>query len=152
MKKFKVGIFGTGFMGRVHTEALRRLGNVEVVAVAGSSRQRAQRFADEVYIARATGDYHDILSDPEVDAVHICSPNSLHFEQSMASMVAGKHILCEKPLAASVEEGKEMLAVARKQNLVHCTSYNMRAYPLVQQMRQMRIAGMFGEIRIVQGT
>jgi predicted dehydrogenase len=152
MKKFKVGIFGTGFMGRVHTEALRRLGNVEVVAVAGSSRQRAQRFADEVYIARATGDYHDILSDPEVDAVHICSPNSLHFEQSMASMVAGKHILCEKPLAASVEEGKEMLAVAREQNLVHCTSYNMRAYPLVQQMRQMRIAGMFGEIRIVQGT
>lgn len=152
MKKIKVGIFGTGFMGRVHTEALRRLGNIEVVGVAGSSPERARRFADDVFIERSTGDYRDLIEDPEIDVVHVCSPNELHFEQAMASMAAGKHVVCEKPLASSVEEGRTMLARAREKNLVHCTVYNMRAYPQVQQMRQMRIAGVFGDVRIVQGT
>jgi predicted dehydrogenase len=151
-KRIKVAIFGTGFMGRVHTEALRRLGNVEVVAVAGSSKARAQKFADEVFIDRATGDYRELLSDPQIEAVHICSPNSLHFEQAMTSMAEGKHVLCEKPLASSVEEGRKMLAIAQEKKLVHCTMYNLRAYPQVQQMRQMRMAGKLGEIRIVQGT
>jgi predicted dehydrogenase len=152
MKKIKVAIFGTGFMGRVHTEAVRRLGNVEVVAVAGSSDDRARKFADEVSIERSTGDYRELLTDPEIEAVHVCSPNALHFEQAMNSMDAGKHILCEKPLASTVEEGHKMLAFASEKNLVHCTLYNMRAYPQVQQMRRMREAGLFGDIRIVQGT
>jgi predicted dehydrogenase len=152
MKKIKVAIFGTGFMGRVHTEAIRRLGNVEIVAIAGSSNDRARKFADEVSIERFTGNYRDLLTDPSIDAVHICSPNSLHFEQAMNSMAAGKHILCEKPLASTVEEGRTMLAKASELGLVHCTLYNMRAYPQVQQMRQMRINGLFGDIRIVQGT
>src|SRR5579872_3963567 len=141
MKRFKAAVFGTGFVARIHIEALRRLGNVEVVAVAGSSKEKAQRFVDEVYIDRAVGDYRELLSDSEIDVVHICSPNSLHFEQAMTSMAKGKHIVCEKPLASSVEEGKEMLAVAKQKNLVHCTVYNLRAYPQVQQMRQMRMAG-----------
>jgi predicted dehydrogenase len=152
MKKIKVAIFGTGFMGRTHLEALRRLGNIEVVAVAGSSKDRARKFADQVFIENAVGDFRELLSDPQIEAVHICTPNSLHFEQAMLSMSAGKHVICEKPLAASVEEGKKMLAMAREKNIVHGTVYNMRAYPQVQQMKQMRIAGMFGDIRIVQGT
>jgi predicted dehydrogenase len=152
LKRIKVGIFGTGFMGRVHTEALRRLGNIEVVGVAGSSMDRARKFADEVSIERATGDYRDLIADSEIDAVHICSPNSLHFEQTMASLAAGKHVLCEKPLASSVEEGRKMLTAAKERNLAHCTLYNVRSYPQVQQMRQMRLAGEFGDIRFVQGT
>ncbi len=139
-------------MGRVHTEALRRLGNIEVAGVAGSSTERARRFADEVSIERATGDYRDLLADPQIDAVHICSPNSLHYEQTMAALRAGKHVLCEKPLASSVEEGRVMLELARRQGLAHCTLYNVRSYPLVQQMRQMRLSGDFGDIRFVQGT
>lgn len=152
MKRIKVAIFGTGFMGRVHTEALRRLGNIEVVGVAGSSKERAQKFADEVSIERATGDFRELIADPQVDAVHICSPNDLHFEQTMASLAAGKHVLCEKPLASSVEEGRQMLALANEKSLAHCTLYNVRSYPQAQQMRQMRIAGELGEIRFVQGT
>lgn len=139
-------------MGRVHTEALRRLGNIEVIGIAGSSMERARKFADEVSIERATGDYRELLNDPNIDAVHICTPNEHHFEQTMASLAAGKHVLCEKPLASSVEEGRQMLAFAREKNLSHCTLYNVRSYPLVQQMRQMRLAGEFGEIRFVQGT
>ena len=152
MKKIRVGIFGTGFMGRVHTEALRRLGNVEVVGVAGSSKERARKFADEVSIEWATGDYRDLIADPQIDAVHVCSPNDLHFEQTMNSLDAGKHVVCEKPLASSVEDGTKMLQKAQAKELIHCTLYNMRAYPQVQQMRQMRLAGAFGDIRIIQGT
>lgn len=152
MKRIKVAVFGTGFMGRVHIEALRRLGNIDVVAVAGSSKERARKFAGDVFVEKAVGDYRELLSDPQIDAVHICTPNSMHFEQAMMSMSSGKHVLCEKPLAASVEEGRKMLAMAHDRNIVHGTVYNMRAYPQVQQMKQMRIAGMFGDIRIVQGT
>lgn len=152
MKRLKVAVFGTGFMGRVHTEALRRLGNVEVVGVAGSSLERARTFADEVSIERATGDYRDLLSDVEINAVHICSPNSLHFEMAIAAMHAGKHVVCEKPLASTVEEGQTMIALAREKGLANCTLYNVRSYPQVQQMRRMREAGEFGDIRFVQGT
>jgi predicted dehydrogenase len=152
LKRIKVAIFGTGFMGRVHTEALRRLGNVEVTGIAGSSMERARKFADEVSIERAAGDYRELLTDPNIDAVHICTPNALHFEQTMASLAAGKHVLCEKPLASSVEEGLQMLALAKEKDLAHCTLYNVRSYPQVQQIRQMRLAGEFGEIRFVQGT
>ncbi|MEO6802763.1 MAG: Gfo/Idh/MocA family oxidoreductase [Granulicella sp.] len=152
LKKIRVAILGTGFMGRVHTEALRRLGNIEVVGVAGSSTARARAFADEVSIERATGDYREYVEDPDVDVIHICSPNEFHYEQTMASLSAGKHVLCEKPLASSVEQGREMLALAQEKDLAHCTLYNVRSYPQVQQMRQMRIADELGEIRFIQGT
>jgi predicted dehydrogenase len=152
VKKIKVAILGTGFMGRVHTEALRRLGNVDVVGVSGSSTARARAFADEVSIERATGDYRDYTEDPDVDVIHICSPNELHYEQTMVSLAAGKHVLCEKPLASTVEQGQEMLALAQEKGLAHCTLYNVRSYPQVQQMRQMRLADELGDIRFIQGT
>ncbi len=152
MKKTKVAIFGTGWMGSVHTEALRRLGNIDVAAVAAGSAERARKFADDVCIERSTGDFRELLADPEIEAVHICSTNELHFEQSMAALAAGKHVLCEKPLAPTVAEGRQMLALAQERGLVHGTVYNVRSYPQVQQMRHMRLAGEFGDIRYVQGT
>lgn len=152
MKKLKVAIFGTGFMGRVHTESLRRLGNVEVAGVAGSSTERARKFADEVGIDHATGDYRELLEDASIDAVHICSPNSLHYEMTIASLNAGKHVMCEKPLAASVSEAKKMIELAQEKNLANCTLYNIRSYPQLQNLRRMREDGVLGEIRVVQGT
>src|ERR1700761_44328 len=101
MKKIKVAIFGIGFMGRVHTEALRRLGNVEVIGVAGRTQDAARKFADNLGIERATGNYEDLLADADVDAVHICAPNALHFPMAQAALKAGKHVLCEKPLAST---------------------------------------------------
>ena len=71
-------MLGTGFMGIVHTEAIRRLGYVEVAAVAGSSDAKAKAFADQMYIDRSTGDWESLLKDPTIDAVHICTPNALH--------------------------------------------------------------------------
>jgi predicted dehydrogenase len=152
MKKLKVAIFGIGFMGRVHTEALRRLGNVEVVGVAGRTAAAARKFADALSIERATGDYQDLLADPELNAVHICTPNELHFPMAQAAMQAGKHVLCEKPLASTVAEANAMLALAKEKGLAHCTLYNVRAYPQVQNMRRMCEAGELGNVQVVQGT
>src|SRR5687768_1805142 len=107
MKKIRTAIFGTGFMGRVHTEGVRRLGNVEVAAIAASSEQKARTFADEIGVEGATGDYRTLLGDKSIDAVHVCTPNALHFPMAKAAMEAGKHVLCEKPLAVSSEEGRQ---------------------------------------------
>lgn len=152
MKKTKAVIFGTGFMGRVHTEGLRRLGNVEVAGIAARTSEQARRFADELSVERATGDYREFLADPSIDAVHICTPNPLHFPMAMAAMGAGKHVLCEKPLATSVAEAREMLRLATEKNLAHCTFHNLRYYPQVQQMRALCASGELGEILVAQGT
>jgi predicted dehydrogenase len=132
----KAAVIGSGFMGRVHAEALRRLGNVEVVAVGGR---------DEAGLRIA-------LSDLSIKAVHICTPNSVHFEMARAALEAGKHVLCEKPLAVSSEEGAELAELAREKRLRNCTCHNLRYYPMVQQMRRMREAGDLGEILVAQGT
>jgi len=152
MKKLKAVIFGTGFMGRVHTENLRRLGNVEVVGIAGRTAAQARRLADELSIERPTGDYKELLADPGIDAVHVCTPNPEHFPMVMAALEAGKHVLCEKPLAVSVAEASQMLHLAHIKNLAHCTFHNLRYYPQVQNMRRLHEAGEFGEILAVQGT
>jgi predicted dehydrogenase len=152
MSKLKVAIFGTGFMGRVHTEALRRLGNIEVVGVAGRTLQATQKFANELSIEYATADYKALLAEREIRAVHICTPNSLHFPMAKAALEAGKHVVCEKPLASSVAEAEAMAALAAEKQLANCTLYNIRAYPQVQNMRRMREAGDFGAIYAVHGT
>jgi predicted dehydrogenase len=152
MKKIRTAVLGTGFMGRVHTEGIRRLGNVEVAGVAARTTDQARRFADELSIERATGDYREFLADPDIDAVHICTPNSLHFPVAKAALEAGKHVLCEKPLATSVAEAREMIRLAKERNLANCTFHNLRYYPQVQNMRRICEAGELGRIQVVQGT
>ena len=152
MKKLRTAVFGTGFMGRVHTEGIRRLGNVEVVAIAASSQEKARQFADELSVEGATGDYRTLLADPNLDAVHICTPNALHFPMAMAALAAGKNVLCEKPLATSVAEAQQLVAKATESKLANCTFHNLRYYPMVQQMRRLRESGELGDIYAVQGT
>ncbi|HEY3824859.1 MAG TPA: Gfo/Idh/MocA family oxidoreductase, partial [Bryobacteraceae bacterium] len=152
MKKIRAAVFGTGFMGRVHTEGIRRLGNVEVAGIAARTAEQARALADELSIDRATSDYRELLADPSIDAVHICTPNSLHFPMAKAALEAGKHVLCEKPLATSVAEAREMIRLAMERNLANCTFHNLRYYPQVQNMRRIREAGELGDIQVVQGT
>lgn len=139
-------------MGKVHTEGIRRLGNVEVAAIAASSDEKAKKFAAEVGVERSSGDYRTLLKDPEIEAVHICTPNALHFPMAKAALEAGKNVLCEKPLAMSAAEAEEMVKLARAKNLANCTFHNLRYYPMVQHLRRMREAGELGEIWAVQGT
>lgn len=132
----RAAVVGTGFMGRVHLETLRRLGTVEAFAIN----------------PRNEPDFQKALTDPGVAAVHICTPNALHVPMTRAALAAGKHVLCEKPLATSVEDARELTEFARSKNLRNCTCHNLRYYPMVQQMRAMRQAGELGEILVVQGT
>jgi predicted dehydrogenase len=152
MRKIRAAMIGAGFMGRVHTEAIRRLGNVEVVAVAGVSDAEARGFGESMGIERTTGDYCQALADPDIDAVHVCTPNALHHAVSMAAMQAGKHVLCEKPLALSSAQAREMVELARKTGLANCVNHNLRYYPVVQHVRRMIENGELGEILVAQGT
>lgn len=137
MTKIKAGIIGTGFIGPAHIEALRRLGNVEVAAVSERDQALAQRKADELCIPKAYGDYKQLLADPEIQVVHNCTPNHLHFEVNRDILAAGKHVVSEKPLAMNSTESKELVRLAAKAGVVNAIDFNYRYMPLVQQARAM---------------
>jgi len=152
MKTIRTAIIGTGFMGRVHLEALRRTEFVEPVAIVGRNEDAARRLGAGYGISKVATDYHDVLHDPAIDAVHICTPNAQHFSMAKDALLAAKHVLCEKPLAVNVAEGENLVSLAQQKKLRNCVCHNLRYYPMVQQMRQMRLDGDLGEILIVQGT
>ncbi len=152
MKTIRVGMLGTGFMGKVHTEALRRLGNVELAVVGGSSQAVAEKFASSYFVPKASGDWQQIVADPQIDAVHVCTPNVLHFPMVKAALEAGKHVLCEKPLTMTAAEARQLVTLASQKKLAHCVNHNLRFYPVVQQIRSMIAAGELGEILVVNGT
>ena len=152
MKTIRTAMFGSGFMGKVHVEAIRRLGNVEVAAVASIDDATAKSFAQAMNIPNSTGDYHEVLADPTIDAVHIGTPNNLHYPMAEAALKAGKHVLCEKPMTITSAEAKKLLKLAQSKNLASAVNHNLRYYPCVQQIRQMIAAGELGEILIVNGT
>ena len=152
MKPIKTAIFGTGFVGRVHLDALRRLESVEIAGLAGTNIELTRRLGKGFSIPTITADYREILRDPKIDAVHICTPNALHFSMAREALQAGKHVVCEKPLTTTAEEGTELVAVAAQKGLRNCVCHNLRSYPMVQQVRRMIEAGELGEILSVQGA
>ena len=143
-------VVGTGFIGAVHVEALRRLG-VQVHGVVGSTRERAAARAAEIGLPQAYGSFQAMLDDPRVDVVHITSPNHLHHEHSRAALRAGKHVVCEKPLAMTPAESADLLQMAEHSGLVHATNFNLRFYPVVQHVHGMVREGALGEVRLVSG-
>ena len=152
MNTIKTAIFGTGFMGRVHLEALRRTEFVDAVAIAGRTIEAARRLGAGFSVPTFTADYREILRDPSIDAVHVCTPNALHFSMARDALLAGKHVMCEKPLAITVPEAQELTTLAVRQGVRNAICHNIRFYPMVQQMRSMRESGELGEILVVQGT
>jgi predicted dehydrogenase len=152
IRKLKAAVLGAGFVGRVHLEGIRRLGSVQVYALGASGKEQARRLGEELFVEKTAGDYRQILDDPEVDVVHVCTPNTLHLPMVIDALNAGKHVICEKPLTTSVENAQKMVALAREKNLRNCTFHNLRFYPMVQQMRRMCDSGELGEILVLQGT
>ena len=152
MKEWKTAVLGTGFMGRVHLEAIRRLGNVQVVALSSLEEDVAKRMAAQYGVPRVEPDYHKVLADPSIDAVHICTPNSQHFPMAHEALKTGKHVVCEKPLATSVADAQTLVDTAAKSGKRDCLNHNLRSYPVVQQIRRMCEAGELGDILVVQGT
>jgi predicted dehydrogenase len=144
--ELRAGVVGTGFIGAVHVDALRRLG-VEVTGVVGSSVARAEAKR----LAPAYGSYEALLDDDRVDVVHLTTPNALHYPQVKAALEAGKHVVCEKPLALTATESAELLTLAERSGLVHCTNFNIRFYPQVQEARARLRRGELGEVWNVHG-
>jgi predicted dehydrogenase len=144
--ELRAGVVGTGFIGVVHVDALRRLG-IEVAGVVGSSPERAQAKR----LAPAYESYEALLADERVDVVHLTTPNHLHYPQVKEALEAGKHVVCEKPLALTATETRELLALADASGLVHCTNFNIRFYPQVQDARARVRSGELGDVWNVHG-
>jgi len=146
-----VAVVGTGFIGPVHVEAVRRLGHT-VVGVLGSSAEKSQAAAAALHVPTGYADFAALLADPAVDVVHLASPNRLHFEQCKAAVAAGKHVVCEKPLAMTAAETAELVALAERSELVTAVNYNVRFYPCVLELRERVKAGSLGRVLHVTGS
>lgn len=150
--KINAAVIGAGFIGPAHIEALRRLGNVEVVALADADHGTAERKAAQLNVAKAYGDYRRVLADPSVQVVHVCTPNHLHFPMSRDALQAGKHVVCEKPLAMTAGEARELVKLAQETGLVNAIHHNLRYYPLAREARAMVEEGELGRIFAVHGS
>ncbi|MGE0505149.1 MAG: Gfo/Idh/MocA family protein [Solirubrobacterales bacterium] len=148
-----VGVVGTGFAARAHLDALSRLPGVRPVAVCGGHRDRVEELA-EAHGLRGYSDWPELLADREVEAVHDCAVNRLHFEVNLAALEAGKHVLSEKPLAISTEQSSVLAAAAAEaagRGVVSGVCFNYRHYPMVAQVREMLRAGEYGRPHFVRG-
>jgi predicted dehydrogenase len=143
-------VVGTGFIGTVHVEQLRRIG-VDVRGVLGSTPERAAARAEALGVRRAYASLDEILADPSVDVVHVTSPNHLHVPQATAVLAAGKHVVCEKPLALTADESAGLVARAAEAGVVNAVNFNIRFYPLHQHMREAIAAGDLVDVRFVTG-
>jgi len=152
MRRITVGIIGTGFIGHAHIDALRRLGFVHIAAIAGSNLASAVDKAEALGIPKAYGDYREMLLDPDITVVHNCTPNHLHYAINKDIIMAGKHLLSEKPLAVTSEESGDLLRLAQSTGIVHGVNFNYRQFPIVQQLAHMVRSGDLGNINLIHGS
>jgi predicted dehydrogenase len=146
-----VAVVGTGFIGPVHVEALRRLGR-PVTGVLASSLDKGRTAAAALGLPRGYGSLDELLADPAVGAVHLTSPNRLHFDQCRRVLAARKHLVCEKPLAMTSAETAELVRLAEAAPLAAAVSYNVRFYPLNLEARQRIADGRLGRVYHVIGS
>jgi len=147
-----MGLVGPGFVGAHHIDAVRRLGYVDVVAIAGSSDASARRKAEALGIPRAYGRYEELVADPDVHVVHNTTPNVLHAPVIRAALARRKHVVSDKPLAMDAAEAFELWQEAGRAGVVHAVTFNYRGNPLVQQAREMIAAGEIGAVHFVHGA
>ncbi len=152
MKRLGMGLVGPGFVGAHHIDAVRRLGFVDVVAVAASSAASARRKADALGVPRAYGTFEDLIADPDVHVVHNTTPNYLHVPVILAALASGKHVISDKPLAMTAADARMLLEAANTAGVVHAVTFNYRGNPLVQQAREMIAGGELGPVHFVHGA
>lgn len=145
-------VVGTGFIGPVHVEALRRIG-VNVTGVLGSSIEKSEQAARQLGLPIGYRDYDAIIDDTTVDVIHITTPNKTHLDMSKRALVAGKHVVCEKPLAMNSQETAELVELSlSKPQQIAAVNYNIRFYPMVLHARDIVLSGELGEIYSLRGA
>jgi predicted dehydrogenase len=152
MKRIGMGLVGPGFVGMHHIDAVRRLGYVDVVAIAASSDASARKKADAWNVPKAYGSFEALAADPDVHVIHNTTPNYLHGPVIRAALANKKHIVSDKPLATSAAEARALWQEAKAAGVVHAVTFNYRGNPLVQQARQMIAGGDVGSLHYVHGA
>ena len=142
-------VIGSGFIGTVHIEALRRIG-VHVAGLLSASPATGERRASELGLPRSYASLDDLLAD-DVQVVHVTSPNHLHHPQVRQILAAGRHVVCEKPLAMTSAQSAELVQLAGASGLVHAVNFNIRWYPINQHVASMVREGGVGDVRMVTG-
>jgi len=150
IRDLRAAIIGHGFIAGVHIDALRRLG-VSIEGLLGSSFDRASRAASDANIPRAYHDLSELAADERIDVVHVTSPNHAHADQVLALLAAGKHVVCEKPLAMTVEQARLMAQAAQESGKVAAICFTTRFFPMSSQAKAMVDRGQLGELRLVTG-
>jgi predicted dehydrogenase len=151
LKKIGMGLIGPGFIAPHHIDAVRRLGYVDVVAIAASSAGAAEKKAKLMNVDRSYGSYQELIADPDITVIHNTTPSYLHFPISMAVIEAGKHIISDKPLAITAAEGAKLRDAAEAAGVVNAVTFNYRGNPLVQQARLMTANDNIGKVFFVHG-
>ncbi len=151
IKEINVGIAGTGFIGPAHLEALRR-NHINVKGLAEANFELCRLKADELGIEIAYPSFDAMITDPSITAVHLATPNLLHFPQAKAALIAGKHVICEKPLAMNSMESAELVRLAAEKRLVNAINFNLRFYPLAHHARSLVESGELGKVYSVHGS
>jgi len=149
----RFGLIGSGFMGRAHSIALHSVAAtfgadyaVECVVLADGTAERAREAAPSLGFTRSTGDWRELIADPQIDVVDICTPNHLHAEMALAALAAGKHVYCEKPLALDVRESATVAEAAKRAGVCNAIGFNYICNPMVQAARELIQAGEIGEV------
>ena len=147
MRKIKWGVLGTANIARGCTiPGMRLAENCELYAIAGRSLEKAEQFRSEFGFEKVYGSYEELLDDPAVEAVYIPLPNTLHYEWVIKAAKAGKHILCEKPLAPSAEKAEEMQNAARENGVLLMEAFAYLHSPLIAAIKTELDRGTIGEV------
>ena len=150
LSEISAAVIGSGFIGTVHIEALRRIG-VRVTGLLGSTPERGAERATKLGVTRAYSSLAELLDDPSVEVVHVTSPNHLHFPQVREILAAGRHVVCEKPLAMTSAESADLVGLAGSSGRVAAVNFNIRFYPVNQHAHDFVAAGSVGDVRLISG-
>jgi predicted dehydrogenase len=158
MKTLRIGLVGSGFMGKAHALAYRNVGGifrlpvkVELELIADASKEAAERAANDLGFARATGDWRALVSDARVDIVSVTAPNALHVPIALAAIAAGKHVHCEKPLAPKAEQARGLVEAAEKAGVKTQVGFNYVKNPLIALAYEVIEQGEIGDIVSFRG-
>ncbi len=150
-ERLGMGLVGPGFIAEHHIDAVRRLGFVDVLGIAGSSAASAEAAAERLGAERSYPSFQELIADPAIDVVHNTTPNHLHLSVSLAALGAGKHVISDKPLAMNAAEADELVEAAAQAGVVNAVTFNYRGNPLVQEARARISAGELGALTFVHG-
>ena len=150
-RRLRAAVIGTGFVGPFHVDAIRRAGYADVVALAGSNSGRTESRAAALGVERATTDVEALLADPQIDVIHVCTPNATHVDLAGRALRAGKHVMVEKPLALTVADARGLEQLAAERGLHGGVAFTYRGYPMVQRAQRLVAGGGLGALRLVHG-